>query len=258
MWIHCLAGYGVTSAINGVSPDLEICLRGLVASGMWAVLLGGPAAAFTAVFRAFPESDGASRLALPSPDNRRLGWAALAMLLLGLASSPVINWPFFDAYLIGLVLVVFHAVLPIRLGRFTLGSFALPAAGYGALTWYAGCAATGTATIEAQPLGLHMYAFAFLFLAVRAILWREPARMLPWLYATCVVSAFICLGLANPMARAQWRLVLMGMPFLGWVILGLWIFRARRGEHGCRRGTWAVFSMWIITDAAVVLQVAVR
>ena len=108
----------------------------------------------------------------------RAGWVALALLLLGLALSPLVTWRYFDAYLLGMILVVAYAAPPLRLAELRPGSVAAQTFGYGALTFYAGSVAS-----QAPPISSwYLFGFILLFLALEAGVGRISARRGLWAY----------------------------------------------------------------------------
>lgn len=258
VWAHCLTGFVIAVGKDVLALRPAGWLLGLVAGGTWAVFLGGPAAALTSVFAATPPETEAQEGRISKPVPGSLGWAALCLMLIGLVGSPAITWGYFDAYLVGIVLIVLHAVPPIRVGRFRSGSFGVQAVGYGALTFYAGYAAAGGTFSLGRATTLTMLAFVLLFLAVRVLLWNESSGLMPWLYAICVMGSFACLGMAEVRLGGGWVSAALAVPPLaGWGILGLARYVGRtQGERIPRLG--AVLGIWLITDAAVVLVMLVR
>ena len=260
VWIHCLTGFVMASGRDALGLSAEAWLRGLlVTGGVWAVLLSGAATGLASLFRAFPSEEPLDSETQPRPPaGEVLGWTALCMLLLGLVISPTITWRFFDVYLIGLVVAVFHAVPPVRLGRFRLSSFCIQAAGYGALTLYAGFTAAGVNRVQGRMAVLYLSGFAVLFLALRLLFWMESSRLMPLLYATCVLGAFVCLGLAEVQMGSGWRAAALGLPPLAaWVILGLARFLGR-GRQGHVLKPVVALGGWLLTDIAVGLSALLR
>ena len=258
LWAHCLTGFLL--AVGGGLPVLQPAgwLYGLVASGVWAVFLGGPAAALTAVFRATPgEADRSDKAPTPAAPVA-VGWAALVLMLAGLLGSPAMGWGYFDAYLVGLVLVVLHAVPPLRLGRFRVGSFCVQAVGCGAFTLQAGRVAAGASLIPQRTVALGLIGFSLLFVAMRVLLWEERTRLAPWLYAVCVAGGFLCLGLSEAKLGAGWTAAALAVPPLAaWGLLALGKYLSSPGERRSPRLSVAL-GAWFLTDAALVLAMLVR
>ena len=260
VWIHCLTGFVMASGRDALGLSAEAWLRGLVTGGVWAVLLSGAATGLTSLFRAFPLQEELGSDDTPShpPEGEVLGWTAVCMLLLGLAISPTITWRFFDVYLVGMVVAVLHATPPVRLGRFRLSSFCIQAAGYGALTLYAGFTAAGANRVQGRLAVLYLSGFAVLFLALRLLFWMESSRLMPLLYATCVLGGFVCLGLAEVQMGSGWRVAALGLPPLAaWVVLGLARFLGR-GRQGHVLKPVVALGGWLLTDLAVGLSALLR
>lgn len=254
VWAHSFTGFLLASGKDAFDAHPSFWLQGMVAGGAWAVLLGGSAAGLTAVFNAVPADNGKNEEA-PQPEvPTSLGWTATCLLLLGMAIAPVVSWAYLDVYLVGLVLAVCHAAPPLRLGRFHLGSFVLPAVGCGGLTLCSGYVAAGADPLRLQAAVLYLFGFTFLFVALRTFWWQAPSRLMPFLYAVSVLGAFLCLALAQYRTGGRWTVVALCLPPLAaWTILGLARYR-RRPRGGYVPGHLIVLGTWFLTDAAVALS----
>jgi len=265
VWAHCLTGFLIAYGREAVRLPTVVWLQGLTASGVWAVLLVGAAGGIAAVFRAMPDESlevgGASstmRAAAAAPVPAALGWVAVCMFLLGMVISPAVTWRYFDAYLVGVVLAVIHSTPPIRLGRLPLGSLSLQLAGLVTLTFCAGIAAAPSGNVELSLVTPYLFAFVFLFIGLWTLFPPEPSRLMPLLYAVCVLGGFLCFGLAGAQMGKRWNALLLGLPPLaGWAILGLMRFCGRRTATQTPKLIYAL-CVWLLTDAAVVLSALIR
>ncbi len=245
---HCLTGIVAAQGAGILQSDLWTWLQYAVACGLWSVSLVGGGAALCDAFAMYGqdtrEADGYVTT------RERLGWIALATLLGGMALSLLISWSYWDAYRLGLLLLAVYAAPPVRLARWAGGDFALQGLGLGALTFYAGIAATETGLLDGYPLPLFIAGFFLLFVAAKAFL-REGAKKSAWLYWTTLAGAFACLSVGGVMAGERWAAALLVFPLGVWTVAGLDRFDAR--ATGRFRGKTSVFGAWLLTDAAVAL-----
>ena len=266
IWVHALTGLAVGSGMSATDLGSQVWLHGLVAAGLWAVLVNGAAVGLASLFEVMPVVSAETDPFAQSPQIERqpappapstLGWTAVCMLLAGLVISPVVAWRYFDICLLGMIVALVYATPPIRFRKFFAGSVILQAVAYGALTFCAGVAALGPFHIELRVVVLYLIGFMFLFGALRT-LFLAPSRMLPWLYATCLVGAFVCFGLAETRVGGKWGAALLGVvPLAGWCVLGAVRF------FGCwcedrRVRLFSVLCVWFLTDAALLLSTMVR
>jgi hypothetical protein len=288
IWAHALAGFIAAHGKEALGLDADSWLQGIVAGGHWAVLLGGSAAAITAVFNddcglqnAECGIDSGETVAPPSIRNpqsavRNLlsslpaphllaGWVALALLLIGLGSSPAISWWFFDAYLIGVILVAVYAAPPLRLAGLRLGGIAAQAFGFGALTFYSGYAASNDPAFRAEFSPLYLFGFIFLFAALQLALkpystrCRAPHPAHSWssyLYWLFLAGAFGCLAAAELRLGNRFGTALLIVPLAGWCVAGLRRDRADPEEPPLSMA--AALGLCLATDAGVALTSLLR
>ena len=248
LWMHAFAGFLVAALGSGGERVPAFWLSGLVAGGVWAVLLGGPAAGLTAAFSKPHEINGLSLNERPI-----LAWTALGMIMAGLLLAAVINWFFFDVYLMGLVLVICHATPPIRLGQFQLGRLLTLALGLGALTFWSGCATAGMGFENIAWAGPYLGGFAFLTLALWILLRQLRVRWGPVLFGMSLVGTFACLSVGVVRVGQNWYALALFLPPLGaWTLLGV----ARFNPSSWREYIPAVGLAglaWVLTDASLVM-----
>lgn len=239
IWLQFCLG-----AVVSIGPRLSSAdWRGIVsvasAGGIWTVCLGGTGAIVLALF--------ADDLQDPAPTAT--GWVALVLLMVGVASSPVISWNFFDAYLVGVVVIVLYGVPPIRLARYLPAAAVLEGVA-AALTLHAGRTAVDTRlTFDRAWILLVLGAF-FLVLALRTLFSGVGGRLVAVLYSTCVVNAFVCLALAEGMQKRGLGLAFLAPIFLAWWGAGLRLYAPFAGRgHPPRLATFLA----LITQAGIAL-----
>ena len=246
IWCHFLVGAVMTVGRGVFDLPLDVALRALVGGGVWAVCLGGAAAAISTVFRG-KKAGAASADAVPVPPS--LGWTGLALMVIGLVAAPVLSWWYFDAYLAGIVLIVLHSVPPVRLARWSWVGVVLEGAGLGALTLHAGRCIMGTPATPDRAWVLCLFGFALVVVAIRVLVAVAWEALWTLLYAVCLVDAFACLGLGLFCCGRRWGTALAALLFLGWFALG-----ARRhfraGADPVARRTGGVLMLCLLTDGA--------
>jgi len=245
LWAHSLTGYFLAAGTRGLEG--VNLLRGVVAGGMWAVLLGGPAIGLATLF-------GAVRPPDESPRSPALGWTAVILMLAGMVLSPMVGWQFLDVYLIGMILAVAHAVPPVRFGRIPVVGILCRAVGIGALTLFSGYAAAGVgferAAVALWPLGL----FCFLAVAVGALRSGRKSRAVLAGFILALLAAITCGVFFAREIEVQGYGVVLGLPPLAALaILGLARFlgKSRSAEPP---GLFLCASAWFLTDLCLVLM----
>lgn len=278
IWAHALAGFIAAHGKEALGLDADSWLQGLVAGGHWAVLLGGSAAALTAVFNddcgmriadcgmqagehtaTNAESDSPASIrnpqsALHTPHS--VFWVALALLLIGLGSSPALAWWYFDAYLIGVILVAAYAAPPLQLSGLRIGGIAAQAYGYGALTFYSGYAASNDPAFRAEFSPLYLIGFILLFVALRLALKPPSAKWAFCLYWLFLAGAFGCLAAAEIRLGNRFGTALLIVPLAGWCVAGLRRDRAQAEEPPLSLA--AGLGLCLATDAGVALTSLLR
>ncbi|MGD1000796.1 MAG: hypothetical protein ABSA67_08870 [Candidatus Brocadiia bacterium] len=271
IWAHALAGFIAAHGKEALGLDAESWLQGLVAGGHWAVLLGGSAAALTAVFngecglqaaeRGASNAEPDSQLSVPTPRSalrtpHLVFWAALALLLIGLGTSPVLAWWYFDAYLIGVILVAAYAAPPLQLSGLRIGGIAAQAFGFGALTFYSGYAASNDPAFRAEFSPLYLIGFILLFVALRLALKPPSAKWAFCLYWLFLAGAFGCLAAAEIRLGNRFGTALLIVPLAGWCVPGARGDRAQAEEPPLSLA--AGLGLCLATDAAVALTSLLR
>lgn len=258
IWVHSLAGFVAAHGRDTLTLNLDAWLQGLVGGANWAVFLGGPAAVLTGYFGP-SVLDSADGEGAPLPDAHPVPKSAclvaFAMILLGLILAMGITWNYFDAYLVGIIVLVANAAPPLRLADLTYGALAGQAFGYGVLPFYAGYAASNTPSTYSNTVPLYFFGFVFLFLALRLVFWRVPSRMAPWFYWTALLGAFGCLGGAGVLAGNRWSVALLVVPLAAWAVAGLQRYDKPEEESAA---VGIVLGAWLLTDVAVGLTALLR
>ena len=185
-----------------------------------------------------------------------IGWVALALLLIGLASSPALAWWYFDAYLIGVILVVAYAAPPLQLSGLRIGGIAAQAFGFGALTFYSGYTASNDPAFRAEFSPLYLLGFIFLFVALQLALKPPSAKWGFWLYWLFLAGAFGCLAAAELRLGNRFGTALLIVPLAGWCVAGLRRDRAQAKEPPL--SVAAGLGLCLATDAGVALTSLLR
>jgi hypothetical protein len=284
IWAHALAGFVAAHGKEALGLDADSWLQGLVAGGHWAVLLGGSAAALASVFGEEPcegshvrpedflrtlspqderaVSEGSGRTGTP---HSPVGWVALAALLIGLGSAPALAWWYFDAYLIGVILVIAYAAPPLQLSGLRIGRIAAQAFGFGALTFYSGYAASNDPAFRAEFSPLYLLGFIFLFVALQLALKPPSAKCRApypahswgsWLYWLFLAGAFGCLAAAEFRLGNRFGTALLIVPLAGWCVAGL--RRDRAQAEAPPLSVAAGLGLCLATDAGVALTSLLR
>jgi 4-hydroxybenzoate polyprenyltransferase len=272
MAAHTALGFflavGVERAIHGV--QLDTLAAALV---IWVGCLNGGTLALNSAFDR-DEGDIGSLDAPPPVPPHQAAWGIGLMAIGQLLGAFVLPPAFALAYAACFAMSLLYSVPPARLKAVAGADWAINLVGFGALTPYAGWAATGrTLTPTAAWV---LVAFAPLFAALYpltqlyqleedrrrgdrtlAILLGMDGSLLVALGGAVV--AFACF------ARAAW---LARVSPLGWVALGLalgswavvllpwWRRRDRMSADQHKRGMYSALVAWGVTDIAVLLAFA--
>ena len=287
IWAHAFAGFVAAHGRAALGLDADSWLQGLVAGGHWAALLGGSAAALVAFFNlpatasaaseaespdAGTQSESSGRVAslvIPQSAFRNpqslTGWIALALLLIGLGSSPAITWWYFDTYLIGVILVAAAAAPPLHLAGLRIGGVAAQAFGYGALTFYSGYAASNDPAFRAEFSPFYFGGFICLFVALQLALKPPSAKCRApypahswgsWFYWLLLAGGFGCLAAAEIKLGNRLGTALLIVPLAGWCVAGL--RRDRTQAANPPLSLAAALGLCLATDAGVALTSLLR
>lgn len=246
IWAHALTGFIVALGPGATEIGLPMWLQGIVGCGIWSVLLAAPGIGLTALL----DPDAAAR--------RRGGlwtaWIALAMVLLGLVASLVIGWGFFEAYLVGVILLVLYTAWPVRLARIPGIGIFMEGLGLAVLTFLAGFVSAGFILPTPKAL-MFAVGFLILYLLMRGVLFSEGRLSAPWICFAGAAAGFAGLALPNALDGMPWRAAL---PLLA---LPLWIGAGLRRVGGLGVTPLAVptgLGVWLATDLAVICSALLR
>ena len=218
VWVHFLLGARLTGFHANAEADALPVFRIAVAGGLWSICLFGAAAAISAAFA--PAAASPSESAEESAHLLPAGWVGLILMFIGTALAPVLSWWFLDIWLIGILIVVLYAVPPIRLARWAPFAALVEAASVGGFTLWAPQMLFGPVHILMDHrLLLTAFGFGFLILALRVWSWPEGGRA-AWLYAVCLINAFVCLIMAGEAwgaGAAKWTMLAV-LPL--WIVMG--------------------------------------
>lgn len=219
LWMHFLLGARLTGFPAKADADALPVLRIAIGGGLWGLCLFGAGAAVSAAFARAPDpdvSEGDEETAPLLP----AGWVGMVLMLIGTALAPILSWWFLDVWLIGILIVVLYAVRPIRLARWAPLAALVEAAAVGGFTLWAPQMLVGPAhLLMDHRLLLTAFGFGFLILALRVWSWPEGGRA-AWLYAVCLINAFVCLIIAGEAWGAgsgKWTMLAV-LPL--WIVMG--------------------------------------
>jgi 4-hydroxybenzoate polyprenyltransferase len=272
MAAHTALGYILAVGWSGVArrEHLGAALLGLVA---WVIGLN---AGTLAVNSAFDRDDGdIGYLRRPPPAPRHLFAFGLGLMLLGLAAAFFLPGPYRIAYLACFILSVAYSVPPLRLKSVPGMDWLINMVGFGALTPFAGWAATG------RPLDhgarLVFVGFCLLFAGLypltqlyqieedrrrgdRTLALILGARASLGVALLATIAAFQAFALSAVtrgwLSRGeQWRWWLLGGALTAWLlVLVPWLVRSRGlSPQAHQRGMYLALGAWAFTDLAVLL-----
>lgn len=240
IWAHCLTGYVIALASAGHSPAADDWLRGLAAGGIWTIALVAPALAIAGFFN--------EQSAANEKHEGVLTWSALSLMLSGIIFALLISWEFFDIYLIGIAFTAVYAAPPVRLARWEETAWLSEAAGFAALSFFAGCAAAG-----GFPFGMaaaYAAAFSILYCSLRLLLSKDDSRNGSLLFIIALGAGFIALGGSELWNGERWSVCLLSLPLACWCLCG---WGKCSGAFGRRTAAGLGFGAWLLTDISVAL-----
>jgi 4-hydroxybenzoate polyprenyltransferase len=268
---HAGVGYllavGLRTAAHG--ERLTAAALGIV---LWVVLLNGGTLALNSAYDR--DQGDVAYLHQPPPPPPHLAAFGLGLMLVGLLGAFLLPLSYRVAYAICLVLSILYSVPPFRLKAVPGADWLINMWGFGALTPYAGWAATG---LPVGPVGrLILLGFCTLFAALypltqiyqfeederrgdRTLARTLGARRSLMVAMTAAAIAFAGFGAAALRAgwgwSDAWRWVLLSLAAAAWVLVLIpWLrhqtrMTVREHQHGMYRALFA----WALTDLAVVL-----
>ncbi|HEX5437535.1 MAG TPA: UbiA family prenyltransferase [Gemmatimonadaceae bacterium] len=266
MAVHTALGFFL--ARSGGAPPRGATPGALaVALIAWVVCLNGGTLALNS---AFDRDDGdIGYLDAPPPPPQHLALWGIALMAVGQGIALLLPREFAIAYVICVVLSLLYSAPPVRLKSVGGADWIINMVGFGALTPYAGWAATGRPLTSAA--GWTFVAFALLFAALYPLTQlyqldedlRRGDRTLAvvlgmrrslGLALGAAAAAFLCFARAARLYGAGARgWLALALAAAAWsVVLVPWLVRCRRmsgGEH--KRGMYAALIAWAITDGAI-------
>lgn len=225
---------------------------------------------------AFDHDEGdVGYLDAPPPPPRHLTAVSIALMTLGQIVAFALPVGFRAAYAFCFVLSVAYSVPPLRLKAVAGADWTINVIGVGVLTPYAGWAASGM-PLRSDGIWV-MIGFGFLFASLYPLtqiyqfeedaargdrtlartLGIGPSLAIAAVAATAAFAAFArALWVVGPTPQARHALTFAAATWA--VVLGFWLSRYRRmstSEH--KRGMYRALLAWAVTDAAIVVALAV-
>ena len=238
---------------------------------LWVVFLNGGTLAINS---AFDRDEGdVAYLRRPPRPPRHLFAFGLGLMGTGLAAAAVaLPFGYVAAYAACLAMSVLYSVPPARLKAVAFADWIINMIGFGALTGYAGWAATGNPLTGAGlvtllafcPLFAALYPLTQLYQADedrrrgdRTLALRlGMARSLDVALAGTAI-AFLMLGWAGLLAGwgadARWALLGLAAAAWAWILIPWRRTAATRAPAAHQRGMYLALGAWAVTDTAVLL-----
>jgi 4-hydroxybenzoate polyprenyltransferase len=263
---HTTLGALLASTAGPLDPGKVIL--GVV---LWVIFLNGGTLAINS---AFDRDEGdIAYLRRPPRPPRRLFAFGLGLMVAGLAAAAVVlPSGYVAAYAACLALSVLYSVPPARLKAVAFADWIINMIGFGALTGYAGWAATGNPLTSAGLVAL--LAFCPLFAALypltqlyqadedhrrgdRTLALRLGMRRSLDVALAGTAVAFGMLGWAGSLAGwgadARWALLGLAAAAWAWVLIPWRRTAATRTPAAHQRGMYLALGAWAATDGAVLL-----
>lgn len=268
MAAHTLLGYLLAVGIEGAASG-EARGAGALALLAWVICLNGGTLAINS---AFDRDEGdVAYLRRPPPPPRYLFGFGLALMAVGQGLALLLPGAFAAAYAICFVLSVLYSVPPFRLKAVAGADWLINMWGFGALTPFAGWAATGRPIPSAQallilgfcPLFAALYPLTQLYQMEedrsrgdRTLALRLGVRRSLDVAMIAVAVAFALFTAGGIKAgHAGWRWVPLATALAAWlaVLLPWRREQATRSPGGHQRGMYLALGAWAATDVAVLL-----
>ena len=238
---------------------------------LWVVCLNGGTLAINSAFDR-DEGDVAYLRRPPKPPRHLFG-AGLGLMLVGLgAAALLLPRGFVIAYAACLAMSVAYSVPPVRLKSVAFADWIINMIGFGALTIYAGWAATGNPV--SRPGLIVLLAFCPLFAALypltqlyqadedrrrgdRTLALRLGMRRSLDIAIAGAALAFLMLAWAGWTAGwgldGRWTLLALAAGAWAWVLLPWRRTATSRTPAAHQRGMYLALAAWAVTDVAVLL-----
>ena len=238
---------------------------------LWVACLNGGTLAINSAFDR-DEGDIAYLRRPPKPPRHLFG-AGLVLMLAGLgAAALLLPGGYVIAYAACLAMSVAYSVPPLRLKSVAFADWIINMIGFGALTIYAGWAATGHAVtrpglivlLSFCPLFAALYPLTQLYQADedrrrgdRTLALRLGMRRSLDVAIAGAALAFLMLAWAGWTAGwrldGRWALIALAAGAWAWVLLPWRRTAAGRTPAAHQRGMYLALAAWAVTDAAVLL-----